>query len=185
MFPLMHELLLINAVTYVNIIPINGIMLRKEMHNMARRPKKEYENWIHLLSETSAVRELLAAELENLSQDCNMELMKKAIIESPETGDRITRKIFDTFIELIGIKIMESPDKEFYIPKFGTFAVKTHRGHKVTLNPREDDGPVVNLPDYKMLRFKPDDKFKSDILLTDAPSASLESVNVETEDTDV
>ncbi len=133
---------------------------------MPKRPKNEYTNWIHLLSETSAVRELMVAELENLSQDCNTESIKKAIVESPEIGDRITKKVFETFIELIGVKIMESPDKEFYVPNFGTFAVKTHRGHKVKLNPREDDGEVIDVPDYKMLRFKPDDKFKADILMT-------------------
>lgn len=125
-----------------------------------------YKRW-YLISETSAVRELIAAELENLLYDCNTENMKEAIVNSPEIGDRITKKIFDTFIELIGVKIMESPEKEFYVPNFGTFAVKTHRGHKVKLNPWEDDGEVVNLPDYKMLRFKPDDNFKSDILMTD------------------
>lgn len=147
------------------------------MRDMARRPKNEYGNWIHLLSETSAVRELIAAELENLPQDCNTENMKEAIVNSPEFGDRITKKIFDTFIELIGVKIMESPEKEFYVPNFGTFVVKTHRGHKVKLNPREDDGEVVSLPDYKMLRFKPDDKFKSDILMTDLPLESFGLVN--------
>ena len=52
---------------------------------MPKRPKNEYENWIHLLSETSAVRELLAAELENLPQDCNMELLKETILESRQT----------------------------------------------------------------------------------------------------
>lgn len=144
---------------------------------MARRPKNEYGNWIHLLSETSAVREFIVAELENVSQDCNTEIIKEAIENSPEIGDKITKKIFDTFIELIGIKIMESPDKEFYVPNFGTFVVKTHRGHKVKLNPREDDGEVVDLPDYKMLRFKPDDKFKADILLTNTPLVSFDSVN--------
>lgn len=146
---------------------------------MARRPKNEYGDWIHLLSETSAVKELIAAELENLSQDCNTEIIKEAIVNSPEIGDRITKKIFDTFIELIGIKIMESQNKEFYIPNFGTFMVKIHKGHKVKLNPREDDGEVVNLPDYKMLRFKPDDKFKSDILLTNISSVSTMSINVD------
>lgn len=151
---------------------------------MAKRPKNEYENWIHLLSETSAIRELLVAELENLSQDCDTEFIKKTIMESSEIGDRITRKVFDTFIEIIGIKIMESPSKEFYIPGFGTFAVKKHRGHKVKLNPREDDGPVVNLPDYNMLRFRPDAKFKSNILLTDAPLVSLKSINAEMGDMD-
>ena len=98
---------------------------------MPKRPKNEYENWIHLLSETSAVRELLAAELENLPQDCNMELLKETILESPELADRITGKIFETFIELVGVKILESPNKEFYVPNFGTFSVKTHRGHKI------------------------------------------------------
>lgn len=129
---------------------------------MGKRAKNEYENWIRLLSETSAVGELLASELENLS--------KEEIIKSPEISDRITKKIFETFIGLIGIKIMESPNKEFYIPNFGTFAVKTHRGHKVKLKPREDNGPVIDLPDYKMLRFKPDPKFKADILMPDAPT---------------
>lgn len=151
---------------------------------MGKRPKNEYENWIHLLSETSAIRELLIAELENLPQDCGTEFIKKEIMESSEIGDRITQKVFDTLIKLIGIKIMESPSKEFNIPNFGTFAIKKHRGHKVKLNPREDDGPVVNLPDYNMLRFKPDAKFKSDILLTDAPLVSLKSINVETGDMD-
>ena len=45
---------------------------------------------------------------------------------------------------------------------------------------KEDDGEVVNLPDYKMLRFKPDDKFKSGVLMTDL-SVSTFKVNV-TED---
>lgn len=35
----------------------------------------------------------------------------------------ITKKIFDPFIELIGVKIMESSDKEFYVPNLGIFAV--------------------------------------------------------------
>ena len=139
---------------------------------MPKRPRNEYANWIHLLSETSAVRELLVAELENLSQECNTDFIKKAIVESPEIGDKITKKVFETFIELIGVKIMESPDKEFYVPNFGTFAVKTHRGHKVKLNPREDDGEVIDVPDYKMLRFKPSDKFKADILMTDSSFVS-------------
>ena len=152
------------------------------MHDMPKRPRNEYANWIHLLSETSAIRELLVAELENLSQDCNTEFIKESIIESPEIGDRITKKVFETFIELIGVKIMESPNKEFYIPNFGTFAVKTHRGHKMKLNPREEDGQVVDIPDYKMLRFKPDDKLKSDILLTDTPLTGSKSVNMETQD---
>lgn len=112
-----------------------------------------------------------AAELENLPQDCNTKNMKEAIANSPKIGDRITKKIFDTFIELIGVKIMESPEKEFYVPNFETFAVKIHRGHKVKLNPREDDGEVVNLLDYKMLRFKPDDKFKSDVFYTEKNKA--------------
>lgn len=153
-------------------------MLRKEIRDMARRPKNEYGNWIHLLSETSAVRELIAAELEKLPQDCNAETMKEAIVNSPEIGDRITKKIFDTFIELIGVKIMESQNKEFYIPNFGTFAVKTHRGHKVKLNPREDNGEVVNLPDYKMLRFKPDSKLKSSVLLIDSTSMNLSLTSI-------
>lgn len=139
---------------------------------MARRAKNEYRNWIHLLSENSAIRELLVDELENLSQDCNTELVRAAIIESPEIGDRITKKVFDTFIELIGVKIMESPKKEYYVPNFGTFSIKTHRGHKVKLNPREDDGEVVCVPDYKMLRFRPDEKLKADILLSHSSSAS-------------
>ena len=146
------------------------------MHDMPKRPRNEYANWIHLLSETSAIRELLVAELENLSQDCNTELIKESIIESPEIGDRITKKVFETFIELIGVKIIESPNKEFYIPNFGTFAVKTHRGHKMKLNPREENGTVVDIPDYKMLRFKPDDKFKSGVLMTDSSSTSFSSV---------
>ncbi|MDE7201072.1 MAG: HU family DNA-binding protein [Lachnospiraceae bacterium] len=141
--------------------------MRKEMRAMARRPRNEYANWIHLLSETSAIRELLVAELENLSPDCNTKFIKESIMGSPGIGDKITKKVFDTFIELIGVKIMESQDKEFYIPNFGTFAVKTHRGHKMKLNPREEDGQVVDIPDYKMLRFKPDDKFKSDVLMID------------------
>lgn len=151
---------------------------------MPKRPRNEYANWIHLLSETSAVRELLVAELENLSQECNTDFIKKAIIESSEIGDRITKKVFETFIELIGIKIMESPNKEFYVPNFGTFAVKTHRGHKVKLNPREDDGEVIDVPDYKMLRFKPDDKFKSGILLIDASLASCKSITMENDSMD-
>ncbi len=178
----MHDFVLINVFPYVTIILINGNIYRKEMRYMGKRPKNEYENWIHLLSETSAIRELLVAELENLSQDCDMEFIKKTIIESPEIGDKITRKVFDTFIELIGVKIMESPAKEFYIPRFGTFAVKKHRGHKVKLNPREDDGPVVNLPDYNILRFKPDARFKSDILLTDTPLVGFDSVHAESMD---
>ena len=141
--------------------------MRKEMRAMARRPRNEYANWIHLLSETSAIRELLVAELENLSPDCNTKFIKESIMGSPGIGDKITKKVFDPFIELIGVKIMESQDKEFYIPNFGTFAVKTHRGHKMKLNPREEDGQVVDIPDYKMLRFKPDDKFKSDVLMID------------------
>ncbi|MDE6055685.1 MAG: HU family DNA-binding protein [Lachnospiraceae bacterium] len=141
--------------------------MRKEMRAMARRPRNEYANWIHLLSETSAIRELLVAELENLSPDCNTKFIKESIMGSPGIGDKITKKVFDTFIELIGVKIMESQDKEFYIPNFGTFAVKTHRGHKMKLNPREEDGQVVDIPDYKMLRFKPDDNFKSDVLMID------------------
>lgn len=146
------------------------------MHDMPKRPRNEYANWIHLLSETSAIRELLVAELENLSQDCNTEFIKESIIESPEIGDRITKKVFETFINLIGVKIMESPSKEFYIPNFGTFTVKTHRGHKMKLNPREEDGQVVDIPDYKMLRFKPDDKFKSSVLMTDSSPTSFSSV---------
>lgn len=77
----------------------------------------------------------------------------------------ITKKIFDPFIELIGVKIMESSDKEFYVPNLGIFAVQPYKGHKVKLNPREDDGEVVNISDYKMLRFKLDDKFKSNIIM--------------------
>lgn len=141
---------------------------------MPKRPKNEYANWIHLLSETPAVRELLMAELENLSQGCNTESIKKVIMESQEIGDRITKKVFETFIELIGVKIMESPDKEFYVPNFGTFAVKTHRGHKVKLNPREDDGEVIDVPDYKMLRFKPAERFKADILMTSQPMMNFD-----------
>lgn len=156
--------------------------LRKEMHYMPKRPKNEYENWIHLLSETSAVRELLAAELENLPQDCNMELMKETILESPEIGDRITKKIFETFIELVGVKILESPNKEFYVPNFGTFSVKTHRGHKMTFNPKEGNGTVVDVPDYKMLRFKPDSKFKSSVLMTDSTSINLGLTNINIDD---
>lgn len=142
--------------------------LRKEMHYMPKRPKNEYGNWIHLLSETSAVRELLAIELENLPQYCNTDPLKEAIVESSEIGDRITRKIFDTFIELVVVKILESPNKEFYVPNFGTFSVKTHRGHKMKLNPREENGTVVDVPDYKMLRFKPDPKFKTSVLMPDS-----------------
>ena len=153
------------------------------MHDMPKRPRNEYANWIHLLSETSAIRELLVAELKNLPQDCNTDFIKESIIESPEIGDRITKKVFETFIELIGVKIMESPNKEFYIPNFGTFAVKTHRGHKMKLNPREEDGQVVDIPDYKMLRFKPDDKFKSGVLMTDSSLISFGSViDVNTDD---
>ena len=88
-----------------------------------------------------------------MSRDCNTEFIKEAITESPEIGDRIIRKVFDTFLELIGEKIMGSPDKEYYVPNFETFVIKTRRGHKVKLNPREGDGKVANLPDYKMLRL--------------------------------
>ena len=149
---------------------------------MPKRPKNEYENWIHLLSETpssetSAVRELLAAELENLPQDCNMELLKETILESPEIGDRITGKIFETFIELVGVKILESPNKEFYIPNFGTFSVKTHRGHKMTFNPKAGNGTIVDVPDYKMLRFKPDSNFKSSVLMTDSSLINYNSAD--------
>lgn len=142
---------------------------------MPKRPKNEYENWIHLLSETSAIRELLVAELENPAQDRNTESLKETILESPEIGDRITKKIFETFIELVGVKIMESPNKEFYVPNFGTFSVKTHRGHKMTFNPKEGNGTVVDVPDYKMLRFKPDSKFKSSVLMTNSPLVNFGS----------
>ena len=142
---------------------------------MPKRPKNEYENWIHLLSETSAVRELLVAELENPAQVRNTESLKETILESPEIGDRITKKIFETFIELVGVKIMESPNKEFYVPNFGTFSVKTHRGHKMTFNPKEGNGTVVDVPDYKMLRFKPDSKFKSSVLMTNSPLVNFGS----------
>ena len=50
------------------------------------------------------------------------------------------------------------------------------------LNPREEGGQVVDIPDYKMLRFKPDDKLKSNILLTDTPLTGSKSVNMETQD---
>jgi nucleoid DNA-binding protein len=144
---------------------------------MAKRPRNEYGNWIHLLSETSAVRELLAAELENLPLDDNAGSLKEIILESPEIADRITGKIFDTFIELVGVKILESPDKEFYVPNFGTFSVKTHRGHKMTFNPKEGSGTVVDVPDYKMLRFKPDSRFKSSVLMTDSSLINYNSAD--------
>lgn len=135
---------------------------------MPNKKRIKYDEWIHMLSKASDIEGILNAELDMLPEDTSTDTIKQLISTSPEFCDKITKKVFDSFIDLINIKVMESPNNEFFIPNFGTFLIKMHKGHKVKLLPKVPvDGGLVEIPDYKILRFVPDKKFKDEILMKD------------------
>lgn len=139
---------------------------------MRRCSHISYENWIHILSESADISGALSKELDKLPDEMSKDAIIEAIINSPRLNEAITKQVFDSIIDLIRIKIMESPKSQFYIPHLGTFCVKMHKGHKVKLFASDDNGPVKDIPDYKVLRFVPDNTFKADILMRDQPLVS-------------
>lgn len=108
-------------------------------------------------------KKIIINELEKLPQNLTTEEVIERLAKSKTLDTTIAETAFTKFIELISIKLLESPKSKFPVPLFGTFEIKIHKGHKITQKNKNEEVQYM-VHDYPMLRFSPDDKLKVKIL---------------------
>lgn len=72
-----------------------------------------------------------------------------------------TEKVMTALKEFISTGINESEERKLFVPGFGTFSRRSHKGHPLNLH-IQGVGPRID--DYEVVKFKADPAFRDAVL---------------------